>query len=204
MNLSISPIVQQSTTKKGNDYTKTNAGKYAATGAVTTAAVLTAGEFALKKAKAIKLPTMESLKGFGKSFGESSKTAAKSVIDSAKKLPNTVKTAAKSVVDFVKNPQFGKIFSDCTNFFKNNLKMSKIKEAAKNAGTKVLDHIEKHPVRTDRTLKFAGLAVGAIATGIILDFVINKVRANKADKKAEAAAVAQAVEEMEAAEETEA
>lgn len=164
MNLSIrpNPLVERAYTKEGNEYYKSNIGKFAAKTSVGAGAVVLASEIAYKAGKNgyIKLPKAEVIKSTLQGAKENILNFAKKV-----KIPN-IKAIGKKAVDFAKS-----------------IKLDKMKNAIKKGGDKVLSFVEKHPVMTGKVLKFATAAALILLAGAGIDALINRNNAKKADKQ---------------------
>ena len=160
---SIQPIKQQAYTDKGNQYTESNIGKFAAGASIAGGAVLYGSEAAFKGAKKVfnKAKTIElNIPKIKKPDFKTIKTPK-----SFKSILKNIKKAASKTIDFVK-----------TNAKKIN------KENIKKAADAVAEFAEKPAVK-----KSAGIAAaiaGIVAAGYAIDFIVNKINAYKADKKA--------------------
>ena len=193
----IQPIKQQAYTNKGNEYTESNFGKYAAGASVLGGAAIYGGEAAFKnakkiygKAKTIKLdipkikkPDFKAIK-MPKSFKEL-------LANLPQKMNSALKTAKKAAVEGFKYAKTNikkinlKNIKNLTNtaidFVKTNAGKINTKNIKKTTNA-VKEFIKKAPMQ-----KAAGIAAafaGIIAAGYAIDFVANKISAHKADKKA--------------------
>lgn len=163
MNLSIrpNPLIERGYTKEGNEYYKSNIGKFVAKTSVGAGAVFLASEIAYKAGKNgyIKLPKADAVKNTFKGAKDGILNLSKKV-----KMPD-FKAIGKKIADSAKN-----------------IKLGKMKTALKKAGDKVLSFVEKHPVMTGKVLKFAGAAAIILLAGAGIDAIVNRNNAKKADK----------------------
>lgn len=186
--LSVEPIITTSYTDRGNKYKKSNIGKAAA--GITLGAG--SGYVAMKGIK--KIP-INKIKGFKTAkimhldiqkikntkvkmpnakkllqnvFAGIEKLAVKAQI----KLAQPAKKAAKKVADKVaKTNVFSKAYKSVIDF-------------GKKAGTAIADKTIKVVNQNKAAAKYAGFVLGAVAAGIAIDYVFNKISAHRADKKA--------------------
>jgi hypothetical protein len=162
----IQPIIQTAYTDRGNEYKKSNAGKYVAGASVTGAGIVYGGKFAFKgaksiydKAKTIHMEIPEFLKNIKKSKSEIKETFipkiknAKQVLKKGKKGIRRHARKLKKQVSTTKNKNtkqiFGKIknaFTKSVDFVKDTFKkisFANIKAKAESAVTFVKDNAKK-------------------------------------------------------------
>lgn len=193
----IQPIKQQAYTNKGNEYTESNFGKYAAGASVAGAAALYGGEYAIKgakkiinKAKTVKLdipkikqPNFKEIKT-PKPF----KTLIKNIPAKFAAAMSAVKEAVVTGAKFVKSniskinkANIKEAVSVAFDFVKTNTKKIN-KENIKKVGETIVEFAKKPAVKSA-----AGVVTGLVAVaaaGYAIDFVANKISAHKADKNA--------------------
>ena len=188
----IQPIKQQAYTDKGNQYTKSNIGKYAAAASVASGAALYGGEAAIhgakkifNKAKTIKLDIPKIKKPDFKAIKtpKSFKSMLKNIPGKIGTMFENAKNAGIDGFRYIKtnSENMKKLANTTIDFVKTNAKKIN-KENIKKAVNTAAEFVKKPAVQ-----KAAGVTVafaGIVAAGYAIDFVCNKIRAHKADKKA--------------------
>ena len=185
--VSVQPVVNKAYTSKGNEYTESNAGKYGAAATVGGGATIIAmknihfGSFKkpIENLKKIDLSKVKEIKNvkikkpnfknmLQNMFAGIEKLAVKAQINLAK--PAKVKAAKK-----IKMPKMSELKKGMENLISGT--KTKAGEFASTA-TKTL----KTPLSL-KVAKYGGFAAGAIAAGVAVDYVFNKISAHRADKK---------------------
>lgn len=172
----IQPIIQTAYTDRGNEYKKSNAGKYAAGASITGAGMIYGGKFAFKgaqsvynKAKTIHMEIPEFLKNIKKSKAEIKETFipkiknAKQTLKQGKK--GIQKHARKIKKQVTKNNSFKQIFGKIKNVFTKSvdfvtdtfkkINFANIKAKAKSAVTFVKDNAKKLNIANLKKVKNA-------------------------------------------------
>jgi hypothetical protein len=176
----IQPLVNNAYTDRGNEYKKSNIGKYSAGATVGTGATIIAmknipyskinssiknfKKIDFSKVKEIKNVKIKkpSFKGMLQNmFAGIEKLAVKAQIKLATVKPLNIK-------NIFKKPNFSKDFMP-------KIKLSEINKA------KLMEKL-KSP-KLVKYSEYAGFVAGAVITGLAIDYVYNKISAYKADKK---------------------
>jgi len=185
MILAVKPLTQQAYTNKGNQYTESNYGKIAADATVAGGTAFLGGKYAIKGAKKLynkaKIIKMDIPK-IDKTNFEGIKTAAKNIKN---KIPSmdAVKTFVKNIPAYLKSgiKKSGKFIKEGVEFLKENAKKINV-ENIKKAGKSVAEFAKKPSVKYGAGI-VAGFAA-VLAAGYAVDFIVNKINAHRADKKA--------------------
>lgn len=186
--MNVQPILATSYTERGNEYKKSNAGKYGAAATVGGGATIIAMKgikeipfdkmknIDFEKLKKVELPKIKNIKikkpnfknMLQNMFAGIEKMAVKAQIKLAKPAKKTAEKVAKSAV--------------LANAWQN------VKNFVSNSGRKIADVA----VETGKTLKtpkalkaakYAGFVAGAIVAGLAIDYAFNKISEYKADRK---------------------
>ena len=175
--MSVQPI-KPALTNKGNEYNKSNLGKYSAGATIGTGATV----IAMKNIpfKSIKKP-FEGFKNIDFSKIKDVKIKKpnfKNIFQNALTTIENIGTQIKQTFTNLKSLEFKKLFKKpqiLTDF------MSKIKKPKINK-VKVSEML-KTP-KAVKLAEYSGFTAGALITGLAIDYVLNKINAYKADKKA--------------------
>ena len=161
MSLTIKPLIEKSYTKDGNEYYKSNRGKFAAKAIVAAGAGVLAGDLIYNSAKKIKLPKKEAIKTF----------------------INDVQDAAMLLKSKINMPDF-KLYANELKGVVKKLKVNtnKFGKAIKNTVNKTISIAKKHPATTGKILGFAAASAIILAAGAGIDAIINRKNAKEADK----------------------
>lgn len=176
----LQPLVNNAYTSKGNEYKKSNLGKYSAAATVGTGATIIAmknipfGNYKkpienLKKVDFTKIKNIKNVKIQKPDFEKLFQNAISGV--------KNLGTKIKSAIENVKSFEYKKLFKKPE--FITNL-MSKVKKPELNK-VKVLEMLKSS--KAEKYAQYAGFVAGALVTGLAIDFVLNKINAYKADKK---------------------
>jgi hypothetical protein len=186
--LSVEPVITTSYTDRGNKYKKSNAGKYGAAATVGAGATIVTmkgikdipfnkvKDIKFDKLKHIELPKIKNVKIktpnaknlLQKMFAGIEQFAIKAQI----KLAKPAKKAAEKVAEkAAKSNAFSKAWQGIKNF-------------TKNTGRKTVDKVLNLANQHTTKMKYAGFVLGAVAAGLAIDYLFNKISAHRADKKA--------------------
>ncbi len=194
---SIQPIKQNAYTDKGNPYTESNIGGFAAGATIAGGAAIYGSAAAFKgakkvfnKAKTIKLDIPKIKKPDFKAIKtpKSFKSMLKNIPDKIGTMFENAKNAGIDGFKYIKTnvkkinlQNIKKAASKTIDFVKTNAKKIN-KENIKKAADAVAEYAKKPAVK--KSAGIAAAVAGIVAAGYAIDFVANKINAYRADKKA--------------------